>query len=287
MSESIVQCRVCGSKSMLHHHFRVNHCNIVQCGFCGLYQVERVPSVSELTSIYSEGYFKNSKYVDDVAARHEFERRLSFIHKYLESSSASLLDFGCASGDFVAGINEHYSCSGVDFSPEAIEHAKEKYPELTDCFLSPDELSKLNIHFDVVMMWDVIEHISNPREVVKNICELLVNDGLFYISTPNIGSMIAKVMRKRWAFMTPPEHLLFFDKNNLKVLLQNNGFEVLEWESMGKYVNLAFLFYKLKRVFPKLIPQWLVGWLSRSRVGKWCIYIPTGDIQYVICKKVA
>ena len=58
-------------------------------------------------------------------------------------------------------------------------------------------------------MFDTIEHIWNPREVITRLLDNIKPNGYLILSTPDAGSLTAKLLGKRWAFMTPPEHLSF------------------------------------------------------------------------------
>ena len=88
--------------------------------------------------------------------------------------------------------------------------------------------------------------------------------------------------------MTPPEHLGFFGQASLKRMLENQlGLETTSQFSTGKWVNVAFLFYKLQRVFPRVVPQSVVRGVRRSFLAKSCVYVPTHDIQYATAQKPA
>ena len=85
--------------------------------------------------------------------------------------------------------------------------------------------------------------------------------------------------------MTPPEHLGFFSKKSFEKLADKHNYTIVNYESKGKWVNLAFLMYKLKRIFPKLIPSLFIKIFQTKYTSNWSVYVPTNDIQYLILKK--
>jgi 2-polyprenyl-3-methyl-5-hydroxy-6-metoxy-1,4-benzoquinol methylase len=269
----------------LQPRFVANGCPLVTCADCGYVEVAHVPPDDELADIYRDAYFEKPKYVDDAAARHEFERRTGLLRANGLTEAWRVLDYGCASGDFVAGMGHFCEMWGVDYSPEAIAKAASRHAGIADRFTTIDAMDQ-NARFDAVTLWDVIEHVPSPPETLALVNSVLAEGGILVLSTPNIGAATARMMGKRWAFMTPPEHLGFFNRKSMEAILQASGFAIVDWSSRGKLVNIAFLVHKAGRVFPKLVPRWLGRSVAGSRLGRACVYVPTGDIQYIVCRKV-
>lgn len=278
------KCRACG-RSRLKLRLRANGCELVTCADCGYVQVLKIPSDEEIAEIYRDAYFEKPKYVDDAAARHEFERRAGLLRDYGLQPDWRVLDYGCAGGDFVVGMQGRCSMWGVEYSREAIAKAQARHPKLADRFGTLETVDGMP-KFDAVTAWDVIEHVPSPPEMLARINRALKERGVFVLSTPNIGASMAKMMGKRWAFMTPPEHLGFFGRGSMTSTLRAAGFEVEHWSSRGKLVNLPFLVHKAGRVFPGLVPKRFGAWLAKSRFRNARVYVPTGDIQYVVARKV-
>ena len=100
----------------------------------------------------------------------------------------------------------------------------------------------------------------------------------------DIGALSAKLMKDRWHFMTPPEHLGFFSIKSAKTLIERHGFEVKITERRGKWVNFIFLLHKFARVFPEIISTASISKIKASFLKYICIYVPTNDILYMACK---
>lgn len=141
-------------------------------------------------------------------------------------------------------------------------------------------------HYDAICMWDVIEHIDDPKNAIENLKGLVKSNGYIFISTPNIGAVFSKIMKSKWPFMTPPEHMSFFDKKSMLRLARECNLEVIESRSKGKWANLGFVFYKMNRIVPNFIPECVINSFKKGILSKINIYVPTGDIQYVVLRKL-
>lgn len=279
-------CRLCAA-SELALLFEVRGSTLHRCAACGFVQVRDKPSPEDLQAIYADAYFVRSKYEDDVALQRENQRRLDLLEQCGVPAGAAVLDVGCATGDFVAHAARRYDMWGLDVSPYATRIAREKNPErahqILTGFIEDQEFQKQS--FDAVVMWDVIEHVWDPASVCRQLVEFLRPGGSLLLSTPDIGAATARLMRTRWAFMTPPEHLSFFSKPSLDFLLERElGLETTSSVAHGKWVNIGFLAYKVRRVFP-LVPPALVAGVQRSPLGRATMYVPTKDVRYVSARK--
>ncbi len=275
-------CRLC-AHPRLQTKWRLNAVTVGRCETCGFVQVKERPTPGQMKRLYAQGYFERGKYVDDLAWRLEQKRRLAWVGLCGVPRGARVLDAGCAAGDGLLFAKRHYEMWGQDISEQAVEMARAKNPELQDR-LQAGPLEDADFpegYFDAIVMWDVIEHLWDPKAALAHMSRLLRPGGRLCLSTPNLGSVAARLLGKRWAFMTPPEHLCFFDLNTMQRLLADNGLEMTHWRSKGKWVNTGFLLYKLGRVFPGLINPALQGFLRNGPLAKAVIYAPTFDVAYV------
>jgi 2-polyprenyl-3-methyl-5-hydroxy-6-metoxy-1,4-benzoquinol methylase len=250
-------------------------------------QVREQPTVEELRALYGDGYFRRGKYDEDLAQRRETERRLELLRRAGVPQGARVLDAGCATGDFVAAGSSRYEMWGLDVSAHATALARAQSPGCAHRIFTgfvEDQQFEAG-YFDAIVLWDVIEHLWDPRRVLTRLVEHLRPGGALFVSTPDIGAPIARVMRARWAFMTPPEHLGFFKRETLRFLLDEVlGMEMISSEAHGKWANLGFLAYKLRRVFPGL-PAVLVERVQKSALATTALYVPTADVRYVAARK--
>jgi len=186
-------------------------------------------------------------------------------------------------GDFIAVAKDRYTMSGVDVASSAIADARRAMPDLSERLhvSSLDRLPLGEASFDAVVLWDVLEHLWNPTEVMASLAGLLRRPGLILLSTPDIASLTARIFGRRWAFMTPPEHVSFFSALALDRLASSFGGRVCRRMNRGKWTNMGFLIYKLHRVFPELVPRRAIKFLQKAAISRVPVYVPTGDIMYV------
>jgi 2-polyprenyl-3-methyl-5-hydroxy-6-metoxy-1,4-benzoquinol methylase len=278
-------CRLCFSPELdLHGHIRGS--TLDRCASCGFVQVRDQPTADELRQLYGDGYFARGKYDQQLAQQREIERRLTLLRRAGVPQGGRVLDAGCATGEFLAAAHGSYEMWGLDVSAAASEQARARNPGLaariSTGFIEDQHFDRV---FDAIVMWDVVEHLWDPRSVLTRLVEHLRPGGTLILSTPDIGAPIARLMGSRWAFMTPPEHLGFFNRETLRFLLEQVlGLETTCSEASGKWANLGFLAYKLRRVFP-MVPAGLVARVRDSALGTTAVYVPTSDIRYVAARK--
>ncbi|HUN81271.1 MAG TPA: class I SAM-dependent methyltransferase [Phycisphaerae bacterium] len=280
-------CRLCERDQVLPR-FSVRGIWVDHCPGCGFVQVREQPTEEDLVKLYGEPYFDRGKYSDPFALRKENERRLALLTGCGLPPAAKVLDAGCATGDFVAFAQSRFDMWGLDVSEFAVEEARRKAPavahQLHAGFVEQQNYGEAM--FDAIVLWDVLEHLWDPVTVCRSLLRALRPGGFFVVSTPNIGAPVARLMKTRWAFMTVPEHLGFFDHRTMRFLLQDRlGLQCLDWRTKGKWANLGFLFYKLNRVFPGWVPNSLIRLLRSGPAAKLSVYVPTGDIQYAVSRK--
>lgn len=274
-------CRICGFETT--SLTRVKEYNLSRCHNCKFVQVDEKPDEAILNQIYSDIYFKHSKYQNTTALHHENKRRLNLLNRFVPKGS-KVLDAGCSTGDFILMSKTDYSLYGLDLSEYAIEMAKTKNPEIAEHIvtgkLEESWLSKQT--FDAICLWDVAEHLWDPVTVIDELLKRLSPGGFLFLSTPAIDSTVAKVMKRYWAFMTPPEHLSFFTSETFKWMF-NSKFDAKIMRSFrrGKWANIAFVAYKLNRIAPSYLPKWLLSPFQSKLFSKINVYIPTRDVRYV------
>jgi len=148
-----------------------------------------------------------------------------------------LLDIGC--GDGTLGYfakNKYKEVYGVDISEEALKIAEKRGIIVEKVNLNEEKLPFENEYFDAVTCLDVIEHVFEPRDLIKEINRVLKRGGILIISTPNIRhwrhlfSLIVKGRFPKTSCDTEHwdgGHLHYFTYKDIELLLSEHGFEVL------------------------------------------------------------
>lgn len=282
----ILHCMVCQGQRFIPLFTAKGH-PIVSCAECGFGQVSRVPPPDELAKLYADLHSKHVSFRDTRAAQRENQSRCTFVQRLLPRQGR-LLDAGCATGDFIAEARAAYDMHGVDISEGAVASAQQRFPELAHQLRCSrlEDLSAEGLQFDGICLWDVIEHVPDPAGVTQLLMDLLKPGGYLFLSTPDMGSLSARLMGRHWAFMIPPLHLGYFSRRSFAHFFQHRvKGEMVSIETRGKWTSVAFLFYKLGQIHPWLAPAWLMRRLGGSAVGRLNIYVPTNDIMYLAVRK--
>ncbi len=168
----------------------------------------------------------------------------------LKGKKHTLLDVGSASGIFPdLARQQGYDAAGIEPSAYLVKEAETKYglhlfkgtiEEYFNCF--PGN------RFSVITLLDIIEHVVEPDSFMKQVDDLLEDGGVLVIVTPDINSLAARLMGKRWWHFRIA-HINFFNRQSLEYLLTGHHYEVL---LRKKYVWNFSLFYLATRIFPSL-----------------------------------
>lgn len=227
------QCEVCGATDSRPLLVK-DGWPVVCCDRCGLVYVDATLDRAELDAFYGQAYFEGdvfAGYMGEREARlHEGRARVRRLARV--APGGRLLDVGCAAGFFLAPAAERYEAVGVEISDYAARYARERMGldvvtgELADARF-PDE------RFDVVTLWDTIEHLVEPAATVGEIARITRPGGMLAISTGNVASRLARRGLEQWSLMAPPGHLFFFSPATLGRLLGRHGFDVIRRRGDG------------------------------------------------------
>lgn len=236
----ITQCYVCNSEKVFFFK-KVNGISVYKCKACKLIWVGDAINEEKLKAFYSNDYYTNF-YVKRTGFRnylsnekiHRTNARnnINIINRVKNIDSLKVLDIGCACGFYIDEMEKLKKCDvyGVEFSKWAIQYAREKLG-LKNIFFQErhKHFDFKNNFFDIVFLFGTIEHIINPREMLAEVYRILKPEGLLMITTLDTKSLIPFYLIK------PPEHLYYFNHNNLPILLKDTGFKTL--------INKPYFFY--------------------------------------------
>jgi SAM-dependent methyltransferase len=182
-------------------------------------------------------------------------------------SSGRLLDVGCATGEFLAYMAEHdWEVQGVEPSHTAVQVARQEY----GLNVFAGDLAQAQLperHFDVVTLWDVLEHLHDPRAELAEVHRILDDDGLLVMQIPNTRSLDAALFGTFWIGLDMPRHLYLFFPESLEAMLARSGFHIASRRcaSGGYGAFVASLGLWTKEKAPEPVKR-LVAGLSRGPV---------------------
>ena len=236
-------CEACGQMDWLPRWSQ-----FIVCRHCGLMTVAVQPSAVDIPTLYSESYFQGDEYIDYEADKPAHQRTLMGHLKRVRRrvpAGGRLLEIGCAYGFFLELIKEIYPGSvGLDVSVAAVNEATKR--GLCARVGDPGDAG-LDGSFDGACLWDTIEHLAKPLEVVVGCARLLRRGGHLFLSTGDFGSLIARTQGRRWRQIHPPTHLFYFTRNSLRQLCTRAGLEVLEFGTVTVHRRIGSSLQALER----------------------------------------
>jgi len=238
---------------------------IVRCRGCGLTYVNPRLAIGALADLYTGQVISPAAYY--VRTEHQDERsfaqRVALIERYRKPGR--LLDLGCGPGTFsVAARARGWTTLGLDINAASVAHCRDRGLDVIGgAFPHPDLAGKT---FDVIAMNDFLEHLVDPAVALRMVRELLAPGGVVFISTPDIGSTMARLTGGRWLHLKPNEHLVYFDRRTIRALLERTGYRVEHVQSIGRIRNLGVALEKVaaygelpSRIGRALVPRWLAS----------------------------
>lgn len=164
-------------------------------------------------------------------------RNIKLIDKYF-NKPGRLLDVGCAMGFFLDTARKHgWDVTGVEISDYASSYARDelRLNVFNDELMNLIKNGEIGIHsFDAVTLWDTLEHVCDPKSLLKAVYSVLKEGGMLFLSTLNIDSLTAKQQGNQWHYFRPPKHLFYFSEKTLKRYLADVGFEVVLDDDFNK-----------------------------------------------------
>jgi 2-polyprenyl-3-methyl-5-hydroxy-6-metoxy-1,4-benzoquinol methylase len=215
--------------------------DIGRCTACGLVQVLQDMSDEELKQIYGEGYYNGQdsfvyqSYMADPEAkiRHFGQRLEEICRDNGIRMPGRCLEIGCAYGLFlVAARQRGWIVRGIEMSAHAAQSARESF----GLDVSSDSNSIESIEtdsMDLVVMWDVIEHVKYPLRLLEQVRRVLVPGGLTVFTTMDLGSLGGRLYGKRWFQICPPYHLIYWEHDSVRKVLEKAGFMIRDIANCG------------------------------------------------------
>lgn len=223
-----------------------------RCIACNLEKTYPQASDSELSSIYDNEYYE--AWGDEIGACEEVKKETFKIRLKLipEDKNKKILDCGCAAGYLLEIAREQgFIPYGIDINPIGIEIARRKFPSHQVYKGTLEDSPFPGGFFYAIFMNDFLEHVRNPAAILKLAYQLLEPEGFLVIATPDTNSFSHKITRQYWPHYKP-EHLFYFNRDNIGVLLKNTQFRLLSAKKAWKCLALDYLrayFHKYPQKF--------------------------------------
>jgi predicted SAM-dependent methyltransferase len=210
-------------------------------------------------------------YLQERPAREiTFKKHLNHLEKYTgQGVGRRLLDVGAYIGVFIEAANATgWRASGIEPSDWAVRVAQTNELDVIQGFFPPSEDVFQAESFDVITMWDVIEHVTDPDATLRAAFKLLKPGGWIAVHTMDIDSLLSKVMGKRWPWLMEM-HIYYFSRRTLGKMLENAGFELMQVKPEGRYLRLKYLVTRLRPYSKALADfvEWVTGLVGLDEIA--------------------
>ena len=278
-------CNLCGSSQRVHL-FTKHTYDLVQCSDCHLAYISNPPDADGIKAIYTTSANYHDTLLDEATDSFSRQSRVADQHMAMlrkfrpAPADLQLLDIGCSSGIFLdRARSAGMEVKGAELSPDTARFAQEHFKldvhagDWRDADYAPGS-------FDVITLFDVIEHLPDPATELRSLRTLLKPGGLLLQSTPDIDGLFPRVslkLAKRlgyWPHPEPPHHLYQFSEHTLARMTQQAGFRIEGAQHTA--IDFAYNFGTLEswKASPKMLayasvfaPIALIGdWLGQ---GDW------------------
>jgi 2-polyprenyl-3-methyl-5-hydroxy-6-metoxy-1,4-benzoquinol methylase len=279
MQREKTPCLIC-NKNNEKFLFKKDEFSIVKCKNCGLVYVNPRLTEKEIIKLYNDEsisplqYYEDNKKGDEIS----FKKRLKLIEE-LYKRKGKILDIGCNIGTFLKVAKDSgWDCYGID-----VNKGVEKECKKLGINFKARKLEKRSYKkefFDVIIMNDVIEHLHHPKEFLAMVKNIVKKEGLIFVVTPNVASLTAKVLKKKWHHLKPNEHLVYFSKKTIKKLMEDQGFQIIKMKNISRWRkidtiitksgSLSWFIPSIKKIIPKKITEFVIPFNTFDEV---CIIV--------------
>ena len=225
-----------------------NSTKFIECHQCQILYTDRIPK--NLNDVYSDikyTKFAKSNYLDNSKYRvlRFASERIKLIKKYFKKyKKAKLLDVGCGTGWFIEEANKFV---GKVYGLEPGKNLAKNTSLRLGINIFDKDFLKVNFKnkFDIITLFDVIEHVPNPVKYIKKCFKILNKGGIVVIFTPNSDSYGLEVLGTKSTHVCPPDHLFIFNDFCMRKIIEYNNFRLVHYETKGS--DIADIYMQVKQ----------------------------------------
>ena len=230
-------CPLCKSNNtselFLKHGFSHHLCQ--DCGFLYVDPILKDDVLMEFYVNYERWHNVLQSEIQQKMDHLKFSYGLDLIEMYAPNRG-SLLDVGSGTGHFMKSAKERgWDCLGIEFNQKEIDISINEgldivQEEIVSTFFD-------NKSYSIITMWEVLEHLKDPRAIVRRTYELLQPNGLLFILVPNRDSFVNRILHEKSGSFTPHSHISMFNHETLSNLLIEESFKIVESETIISEIN--------------------------------------------------
>ena len=284
-----ISCRICGGPA--GHWYTTASRPTFRCAACGHIEVPAgLARLADGRSIYEAEdavFVKDGNadyYLDDTNAQ-AGRRKAAFVRRYCRAGT--LIDVGASYGHFLAAIGKDFDAQGFEVSPDAVAYAVRQFGVRNLVGSVYEWPASMAEPVDVITSWDVIEHLEDPVGAIQIMRAHLKPGGLLFLSTPDAGSLVARLMGTRWHYLDPVQHINLFSRANLIRVLKDENFTIEGARSIGRDYRVSYVLNHLQYLYRGRWPAAIAGVVQRvaGPVAGRQIPIKLGDVMGVVARR--
>ncbi len=271
-----MKCRLCKFSNVRYTGIKKGVYKLLTCDHCGLFFINPIPSKISLNKYYYNYLQKKGyKYLNENLRKYKiktvWQSRYNLLKRFIKTpDKKSFLEIGSGAGEWLKTLKNNGADNFI-----GLEIAHDEYKMLKKEYLNKvyyKSLINFSPHrkFDVVCLWDVLEHFTEIDKAMNKLKKLLKKNGLIIVSTINTNSLSFSLKGAGWRYFDPPEHVFYFNQKNIKYLADQYKFKLLYLKSqiqlqawlnsnVGKIEKrgLNLNLYKLKHMLDKIVSLFL------------------------------
>ena len=214
-----MDCPVCGhNKSFNLENYQKDY--LSKCLNCTLVFSNKKPTKKELDSVYSNYNYESLNPTEFTLLK----IRKTVKKLFSLNNPKNVLDIGCGDALFLYEFKK-LGCEtfATEYDSRLSEMATRKGHSIVDLGLYPN--FKKGTKIDMIIFTEVIEHITEQRKCLSHFFDILSNNGIIYITTPNFSSLERRIFKEKWQYICYPEHLCYFTPKSLDYCMRRFGFK--------------------------------------------------------------
>ncbi len=257
------KCAICNKYSATFYT-NTNSYDILKCHYCKAGFLSRMPTKKVLHDFYSN-FTYDTGFINEKLIRKEATNVLKNLKKY----KGKLLDIGSGAGFFIHEAQKMgWSCLGIETSKKLVDYGK-VYLNINIIHGDFLNINLKNEKYDVIILSQIIEHITEPYKMLNKVYSYLSKGGILYIATPNFNSHLSKVLKVNFPYLSPPEHVIFYSPKTLYFLLQKTGFQRMKIRTYGYPQDLSGIIKKLIKKPDSNSLLFNINFKSNDRINKY------------------
>ena len=234
---------------------------VYKCKQCGHGVTDHGVSAEAITAWYAR-HSLDTVFLADEAGRRRTARRVLRRIEQIVGRKGKLLDVGAGPGLFLSEAkNIGWEVAGIEPAASSRAYAA-RHSGIDIVAGGINELARVPENtYDVVTLFDVIEHVTDPITSLRRVARVLVPGGILVLTTPRFDSFVARLLGKYW-YAIFPAHLHFFTRRSLALALSAAHLELLSTRSHVRHLSVGYIWQRLR------------GWLGgggKTVSGRQCI----------------